>query len=79
MILAIPNFHNTPMPLIKFKLNQTYFWEQLWFKDFQDGCNGGHLGYQNGTILAILNLHTVLMPSTKIPLNPTYGLDDNNN
>ena len=26
-------------------------------EDFHDGCHGGHLGYQNGTILAILNLH----------------------
>ena len=26
----------------------------MWFQDFQDGCHGGHLGYQNGIILAIL-------------------------
>ena len=26
------------------------------FEEFQDGCSGGHFGYQNGTILAILNL-----------------------
>ena len=37
----------------------------MWFEDFQDGCHGGHLGYQNGTILAILNLHAAPMPSTK--------------
>ena len=37
----------------------------MWFEDFQDGCHGGHLGYQNGTILAILNLHAAqcLAPS----------------
>ena len=29
----------------------------MWFQDFQDGCHGEHLGYQNGIILAILNLH----------------------
>ena len=74
MILAIPNFHNTPMPPIKFKLNQTNtVREQMWFEDFQDGCYGGHLGYQNGTILAILNLHAAPMPSTKFPLHLTYS------
>ena len=51
----------------------------MWFEDFQDGCHGGHLGYQNGTILAILNLHTAPMPSTKFPLHPTYCLGADNN
>ena len=62
------------MPPIKFKLNQTNtVREQMWFEDFQDGCDGGHLGYQNGTILAILNLHAAPMPSTKFPLHLTYS------
>ena len=47
-------------------------WE-LSFKDFQDGCHGGHLGYPNGTILAILNLHVATMPPTEFQLYPTYG------
>ena len=41
------------------------------FKEFQDGCQGGHLGYQNGTILAILNLHVTLMRPNKFQLNLT--------
>ena len=51
----------------------------MWFEDFQDGCHGGRLGYQNGTVLAILNLHAVPMPFTKFPLHPTYcsGADNN--
>ena len=51
----------------------------MWYEDFQDGCHGGHLGYQNETILAILNLHAAPMPSTKFPLHPTYcsGADNN--
>ena len=42
------------------------------FEDFQDGCHGGHLGNQSGTILAVLNLHAAPMPSTENPLHPTY-------
>ena len=45
-ILAILNFHNTPMPPIKFRLNQTYCSGADVFEDFQDGCHGDHLGYQ---------------------------------
>ena len=54
-------------------------WQEMWFKDFHDGCHGGNLGYQNRTILAILNLHAAPMPSTKFPLHPTYcsGADNN--
>ena len=36
-------------------------WEMS-FEEFQDGCHGGHLGYQTGTILAILNLYVTVMP-----------------
>ena len=42
------------------------------FKEFQDGCHGGHFGYQNGTILAILNLQVVSIPSTTFQFNPIY-------
>ena len=46
-------------------------WSQLAFgfrrrseKDFQDGCNGGHLGFPIGTILAIFDLQvTPMLPS----------------
>ena len=44
------------------------------FKDFQAGCHGGHLGYQDGTILAIINLHVSPMPSTKFGFNPIFSL-----
>ena len=77
--LAILNLHVTPIPPIKFRLNLTYCLGQRWLKDFQDGCHGGHLGYQNRTILAILNLHAAPMLSTKFPLHPTYGSGGNNN
>ena len=76
--LAILNFHNTPMPPIMFKLNQTYrsVADVIWrFSRWQPY---GHLKYQNGTILAILNLHDAPMPSIG-SLNPTYcsGADNN--
>ena len=32
------------------------------FEEFQDGCRGCPLGYQNRTILAILNLCVTVMP-----------------
>ena len=41
-------------------------------EDFQGGCLGGHLGYQDEIILAILNVHVAPMPSTMFRLNPTY-------
>ena len=44
---------------------QLTVWEQMKFEDFQDGCYGGHLEYQDRTILAILNLDIALMPSIK--------------
>ena len=45
-------------------------WEEMSFEEFQDGRDGGHLGYRNGMILANLNLCVTVMP----PINPTYGL-----
>ena len=48
-------------------------WEEMSFKEFQDGCHGGHLGHRNRMILTILNLHIATMPPTKFQLNPTYG------
>ena len=47
----------------------------MWFEDFQDGCHGGQLGYQNRTILAILYCPD---PSTKFPLHLTYCLGAHN-
>ena len=53
--------------------------EQMWFEDFQDGCHGGYLGYQNQTIFAILTLQAAPMPFTKFLLHPTYGSGADNN
>ena len=39
--------------------------DQMSFEDFQDGHQGGQLGYWNETILAVLNLHVAPMPPTK--------------
>ena len=50
-------------------------WEEMLFKEFQDGRHGGHLAHQNGTILAILNRYnavTVMLP-IKFWLNQTYS------
>ena len=46
------------------------------FAEFQDGCNGGHLGYRNRINLAILNLYVAAMPPIMFWVNPTYGLGD---
>ena len=46
-------------------------WEEMSFEEFQDGCHGGQLGYQNRTILATLNLCVTVMPPIKFWLNPT--------
>ena len=54
-----------------FSSNWLTIWEQIWCEEFQNGYNGGHLGYQNETILAILNLNVAPMPPTKFGLNPT--------
>ena len=43
------------------------------FEEFQDGGQGGHLGYRNGTILAIMNLCVTVMPPIKFQLNRTLG------
>ena len=59
---------------LSFRSIQLTVWEEMLFEEFQYGCHGGHLGYQNGTILAILNLHVTLMPPIKFWLNRTYGL-----
>ena len=67
-ILAILNFHNTPMPSIKFQLNFTYCLKDAGSKNFS---HGSHLGYQNRKILAILKLYVTPMPPpsfTSIPL-----------
>ena len=46
------------------------------FEEFQDGCHGDQLGYQNVTILAILNLCVTVMPPIKFWLYLTYGLEE---
>ena len=50
--------------------------EEKSFEEFQDGRQGGHLGYQKGTILAILNVCVPVMPPIKFWLNATLGLGD---
>ena len=67
--LAILNLHVTPMPHIKFGLNLSSVWEEMWFEEFQ---NSPHLGYWNRTIVATLNLHNTPMPPIKFKLNRTY-------
>ena len=47
--------------------------QEMSFEDFQDGCNGCHLGYLNGTKLANLDLHIALIPATKFQFNLSYG------
>ena len=45
-------------------------WEEISFKEFQDGHQGGgHFGHWKGMILAILNHHVATMPSAKFELN----------
>ena len=41
--------------------------------DFQDGCNGGHLGFPIGTILAIFNLQVTPMLPGKFGVNLPFG------
>ena len=49
-------------------------WDEISFKEFQDGRHDGNLGFRNGMILAILNLYVTVMPPIKFWLNMTYGL-----
>ena len=42
--------------------------------DFQDGGNGGHLGFPIGTILAVFDLQVTPMLSTKFRVNGHLGL-----
>ena len=41
--------------------------------DFQDGCNGGHLGYPIGMILAIFYLQVTPMSPMKFGVNWPFG------
>ena len=41
--------------------------------DFQDGCHGGHLGFQIGTILAIFDLQVTPMFPSKFGVNWLFG------
>ena len=47
-------------------------WEMP-FEEFQDGCHGGQLGYQNGMILAILNLFVIAMPQVLVLSDLWFG------
>ena len=60
MIRAILNFHFAPIPPIMIRFNLTYGWEKMVFEEYQDGYNGSHIIYPNGTGLAFINLHVVL-------------------
>ena len=42
--------------------------------DFQDGGNGGHLGFPIGTILAVFDLQVTLMLPTKYRVNWPGGV-----
>ena len=42
------------------------------FAEFQDGGQGSHLGYWNGTISAVLNLYVAQMSPIKFWLNLTW-------
>ena len=42
--------------------------------DFQDGCHGGHLGFQTGMILAIFDLQVTLMLPTKFRVKGPRGV-----
>ena len=48
---------------------------EMLFEVFQDGCQDGHLEYQNGMILANLNFHVAQMPPTKssVQFNVWFG------
>ena len=41
--------------------------------DFQDGRDGGHLGFMIGTILAIFDLQVTMMLPTKFRVNWPFG------
>ena len=64
IVLAFLNLYVTLMPPIKFGLNPV--WEDMSFKEFQ---NGGHLGCQNETNLTVLNFHVSQLPPNKFELN----------
>ena len=57
---------------IKFRLNLTYCWKEMWFEEFQDSFHGGHLGYWNKMILAIQNFRNTQMPPIKLRINKTF-------
>ena len=61
-------------PLKNFKMAAVAAILDIGTEQFQDGCHGCHLGYQNGTILEILNLYNAPMPPIHFRLNLTYGL-----
>lgn len=60
MIQAILNVHVAPIPQTKFRFNLTQGWEKMVFEGYQDGYNGSHIIYSNGTGIAFMNVHGVL-------------------
>ena len=77
MVLAILNLNDPQMPPTNFQLYQTYRSGADLVWKFQDGRQGGHLGYQNR--ITSLNLHAALMPSFRFQLNLTYPSRADNN
>ena len=59
MIQAILNFHVAPIPSTKLRFNLTYGWEKMVFERYQNGYNGSHIIYSNGTGIAFMNVHVV--------------------
>ena len=60
MIQAILNVDVAPIPQTKFRFNLTQGWEKMVFEGYQDGYNGSHIIYSNGTGIAFINVHGVL-------------------
>ena len=77
-ILAMLNFHNSPMPPIKLKLDPTSFGSRCDLKIFKMAVIVA-ISDENETILVVLNLHVAPMPSTKFRLNATYRSRADNN
>ena len=70
-ILAILNFHVTPIPQIKCQLNSTWLERRCRVNNFKTHAMG-HLGYLNETNLAIVNFLVVPMPPIRFQINPTF-------
>ena len=59
-----------------FRSIQLTVWEKMSFEEFQYGCHGGHLGYQNGTILAFtISMSLRCLPSSFGSIGPMVWED----